>query len=198
MQCLAFLFNNKCVLLQRTLILSEWCFFESNILLFCSQPCIIACIMDFVGVQILCQYTFKLLMSIFIGIIQNCSQYNQMLSNVVKTLNLFFLQYDVLFRTSSLPFGAYLVHFVRSFLCFATKPLALIITGLFDHVVQVFNCYQYNCFKVSGSYLTFKGVLARTTVFLLPKTMCFSYSIYLLLLVTFYKVYRSIWPSNAL
>ena len=41
------LFNNKCVLLQRTLILSEWCFFESNILLFCSQPCIIACIMYF-------------------------------------------------------------------------------------------------------------------------------------------------------
>ena len=52
MQCLAVLFNNKCVLLQRTLILSEWCFFESNILLFCSQPCIIACIMYFVGVQI--------------------------------------------------------------------------------------------------------------------------------------------------
>ena len=52
MQCLAVLFNNKCVLLQRTLILSEWCFFESNILLFCSQPHIIACIMYFVGVPI--------------------------------------------------------------------------------------------------------------------------------------------------
>ena len=52
MQCLAVWFNNKCVLFQRTLILSEWCFFESNILLFCSQPCIIACIMYFVGVQI--------------------------------------------------------------------------------------------------------------------------------------------------
>ena len=52
MQCLAFLFNNKCVLLQRTLILCGWCFFENNILLFCSQPRIIACIMDFFGVQI--------------------------------------------------------------------------------------------------------------------------------------------------
>ena len=36
------------------------------------------------------QHIKNLLMSIFIGIIQNCSQCNQMLSNMVKTLNLFF------------------------------------------------------------------------------------------------------------
>ena len=60
MQCLAFLFNNNCVLLQRTLISFEWCFFESNVFLFCSQPHIFACIMDFVGVQILCQHANKL------------------------------------------------------------------------------------------------------------------------------------------
>ena len=69
-------------------------------------------------------------MSIFIGIIQNYSQCNQMLSNVVKTLKSIFLQYDVLFRTPSLLFRAYLVHFVRQFLFFHTKPLVLVIIGL--------------------------------------------------------------------
>ena len=47
-----FMFNNKCVLLQRTPIWFVWCIFESNILLFCSQPRIITCLMYFVGVQI--------------------------------------------------------------------------------------------------------------------------------------------------
>ena len=60
MQCLAFLFNNQCVLLQRTLILWEWCFFESNIFLFHSQPRIFTCIMHFVGVQIKCLHINKL------------------------------------------------------------------------------------------------------------------------------------------
>ena len=52
MQCPAFMFNNICVLLQRTPIWFVWSIFESNILLFCSQPHIITCIMYFVGVQI--------------------------------------------------------------------------------------------------------------------------------------------------
>ena len=43
-----------------------------------------------------------------------------------------FYKYDVLFRTPSLLFRAYLVHFVRQFLCFQTKHLVLVIKGLFD------------------------------------------------------------------
>ena len=59
--------------------------------------------------------------------------------NLVKTLNLFFfLQYDVLLRTPSLLFRAYLVHFVRQFLCFQTKTLVLVIKGLFDQVFTMF------------------------------------------------------------
>ena len=81
------------------------------------------------------------------GFIQNCFQCNQMLSNVVKTLKSIFLQYDVLFRTCSLPFRAYLVHFVRSFLCFATKPLVLVITGLFDHVFKHSNAINTKLFQ---------------------------------------------------
>ena len=54
-----------------------------------------------------------------------------------------FLQYDVLLRTPSLPFRAYLVHFVRQFfLCFSTKTLVLVIKGLFDQVYTVYKCYQ--------------------------------------------------------
>ena len=37
-----------------------------------------------------------------------------------------FLQYDVLLRTPSLPSRAYLVHFVKQFLCFSTKTLVLV------------------------------------------------------------------------
>ena len=48
----AFMFKYKCVLLQRTPIWFVWSIFESNILLFCSQPHVITCIMYFVGVQI--------------------------------------------------------------------------------------------------------------------------------------------------
>ena len=51
--------------------------------------------------------------------------HHNVLNNVKigQTLKSIFLQYDVLFRTPSLLFRAYLVHFVSSFLCFATKPL---------------------------------------------------------------------------
>ena len=58
--------------------------------------------------------------------------------NLVKTLKSIFLQNDVLFRIPSLPFRAYLVHFVRQFLCFQTKHLVLVIKGLFDQVFTAF------------------------------------------------------------
>ena len=101
--------------------LSVVVFFESNIFLFCPQPRIITCIMYFVGVQILCQQANKLTnvnfsrhYTKFINMCVMCLK----MPNLVKTLNLFFLQYDVLLRTPSLPSRAYLVHFVRQYLCF--------------------------------------------------------------------------------
>ena len=44
--------------------------------------------------------------------------------------------------------------------------------------------------------LTFKCVQAIDYVYFASKTVFFQ-STYMLLFVTFYKVYRSIWPSNA-
>ena len=63
-----------------------------------------------------------------------------MLNNVKHGQNpkSIFLQYDILFSTPSLPFRAYLVHFVRQFLCFATEPLVWVIKGLFDQVFTAF------------------------------------------------------------
>ena len=55
--------------------------------------------------------------------------------NLVKILNLFFfLQYDVLLRTPSLPSRAYLVHFVRRFFMFFNQNSGFGIKGLFDQV----------------------------------------------------------------
>ena len=63
--------------------------------------------------------------------------------NLVKTLNLFFLQYDVLLRTPSLPSRAYLVHFVRQFfLCFSTKTMVLVLKGYLTKFYTVYKGYQ--------------------------------------------------------
>ena len=53
-----------------------------------------------------------------------------------------FLQYDVLLRTPSLPSRAYLVHFVRQFLCFSTKTLVLVLKGYLTKFSTVSKCYQ--------------------------------------------------------
>ena len=47
-----------------------------------------------------------------------------------------FLQYDVLLRTPSLPFRAYLVHFVRQFFMFFNQNSGFGIKGLFDQVLH--------------------------------------------------------------
>ena len=70
------------------------------------------------------------LMSIFMAFYKI---HHNVLNNVKigQTLkSIFFYNMMSFSRTPSLPFRAYLVHFVRSFLCFATKPLCLVITGL--------------------------------------------------------------------
>ena len=64
-----------------------------------------------------------------------CLMYLKM-PNLVKTLNLFFLQYDVLLRTPSLQPRAYLVHFVRQFFMFFNQNSAFGIKGLFDQVLH--------------------------------------------------------------
>ena len=53
-----------------------------------------------------------------------------------------FLQYDVLLRTPSLSFRAYLVHFVRQFFMFSTKTLVLVIKGFLTKFYIVYKNYQ--------------------------------------------------------
>ena len=53
-----------------------------------------------------------------------------------------FLQYDVLLRTPSLLSRAYLVHFVRQFLCFSTKTLVLVLKGFLTKFHTVYKGYQ--------------------------------------------------------
>ena len=77
------------------------------------------------------------LMSIFQGIILNNAKFGQNPKSI-------FLQYDVLLRTPSLLFRAYLVHFVRQFLCFQTKCLVLVIKGLFDQVFHSILIQNYS------------------------------------------------------
>ena len=88
-----------------------------------------------------------------------------MISNLVKTLNLIFLQYDVLLRTPSLPHRAYLVHFVRQFLCFQNKPLVWVITGLFDHVFKHSNAINTKLFQCIQVILDLSKVYKATGLF---------------------------------
>ena len=94
------------------------------------------------------------------------------------------------------------------FLCFATKPLGLVTTGLFwpgfldvllsfkMHDSKMFALLDILYFNLSGSNLTFKLYKQRLQSFCFQNNV-FSYkSVYLLLLVTFYKVYRPIWHRH--
>ena len=61
--------------------------FTLSVFLFCSQPCIFACIMCFVGVQILCQHALKIAN---VNFSWHYAKFITLMSNLVKTLNLFF------------------------------------------------------------------------------------------------------------
>ena len=76
-----------------------------------------------------------------------------------QTLQIIFLQYDVLFRTPSLPHRAYLVHFVRQFLCFQTKPLVWVITELFDQFFTASNAINTKIISMRlGHFRPFQSV----------------------------------------
>ena len=69
--------------------------------------------------------------------------------NLVKTLILFFLQYDVLLRTPSLPLRAYLVHFVRQFFMFLNQNSGFgKLKGYLTKFFTASKCYQYKIIQM--------------------------------------------------
>ena len=83
-----------------------------------------------------------------------------------------FLQYDVLFRTPSLLFRAYLVHFVRQFLCFQTKLLVLVVKGYLTKFSQCSNAINTKIIQMCLGLRPFSMCMALATAFA-HKYQCF-------------------------
>ena len=76
-------------------------------------------------------------------------------------------------------------------MCLGLRPFTMCLALAVALLTNISVLIQ-NYFNVSGSYLTFKVYKQWLWPFCFQNNV-FSYSIYLLLCVTFYKVYRPIW-----